>query len=583
MDPADPHQWNGYPYGNNSPVTLSDPDGLDPGGGQACEAGHCSPTWGQTGPPPPGTNHAKADHAHDPPPPPTSHKEADRRIPTWYPPSDDVSGNGKGSWNQINGFEYEDGPDPVAVARAADKYYARYYAETGDPYYATVLAIKAVCDQAEVKCGPELTQQLVVEEGLLHNENDPNCGERCQRFAAEVAGYGDIVSEFGGRSGGPGRRGCGSSFDPDTPILMADGTSKPIKDVKAGDVVLATDPVTGKSAPKVVTNTITGAGARVLVDITVDTDGAQGDATGTITATDNHAFWLPELGKWALAMDLQSGSWLRAGSGTWIKVTAIRVRTETATVHNLTVADIHTYYVSAGTVPVLVHNEITDPPENIRKAIELYRRGEAERQTHSVVGEDGTRVVVDDVFDGRTSRRDGTRVRAAARFWEGAEIYRVPGGGNDWRLLVRADGTIGWVGPTGGVPGAGHNYRAIHTAYRPPCRSADLSRNRQPHMRWLRPARMPDSPRTNKQRRFHAVQSQNGPQRGHRPGHGRVRAAGRYVSRGRGHRSVPSGHARGRRAARRRNGAGGRRSPPDVPAAVRLREAGPVGDLSGPR
>lgn len=34
MDLADPQHWNGYSYANNSPITLSDPSGLDPGGGQ---------------------------------------------------------------------------------------------------------------------------------------------------------------------------------------------------------------------------------------------------------------------------------------------------------------------------------------------------------------------------------------------------------------------------------------------------------------------------------------------------------------------------------------------------------------------
>ncbi len=37
------------------------------------------------------------------------------------------------------------------------------------------------------------------------------------------------------------------SFDPATRVLMADGNSKPIEDIKPGDEVLATDPETGKT------------------------------------------------------------------------------------------------------------------------------------------------------------------------------------------------------------------------------------------------------------------------------------------------------------------------------------------------
>jgi hypothetical protein len=39
-----------------------------------------------------------------------------------------------------------------------------------------------------------------------------------------------------------------------------------------------------------------------------------------------------------------------------VRITATRNWTETTTVHNLTVADIHTYYVLASNTPVLVHN-----------------------------------------------------------------------------------------------------------------------------------------------------------------------------------------------------------------------------------
>lgn len=42
-------------------------------------------------------------------------------------------------------------------------------------------------------------------------------------------------------------KGACNSFTPDTRVLMADGTSKAIKDVKIGDKVLATDPETGRS------------------------------------------------------------------------------------------------------------------------------------------------------------------------------------------------------------------------------------------------------------------------------------------------------------------------------------------------
>ncbi|MCZ9348131.1 HINT domain-containing protein, partial [Streptomyces sp. TRM76130] len=75
------------------------------------------------------------------------------------------------------------------------------------------------------------------------------------------------------------------------------------------------------------------------------------------TATDAHPFWVPELGDWIDATDLKPGQWLRTSAGTYVQITAIeRWTAQRATVHNLTVSDLHTYYVLAGATPVSVHN-----------------------------------------------------------------------------------------------------------------------------------------------------------------------------------------------------------------------------------
>jgi Pretoxin HINT domain len=139
-------------------------------------------------------------------------------------------------------------------------------------------------------------------------------------------------------------------------VLMADGSHQPIEDVRVGDLVLATDPESGRSESRPVAALITGEGDKHLVRITIDTDGRAGDATATVVATDNHPFWAPELDKWIKATDLRAGQWLKTSAGTWVQITAIQRWTQTARVHNLTIAAIHTYYVLAGTTPVLVHN-----------------------------------------------------------------------------------------------------------------------------------------------------------------------------------------------------------------------------------
>jgi RHS repeat-associated protein len=149
----------------------------------------------------------------------------------------------------------------------------------------------------------------------------------------------------------------GNSFVPGTPVLLAGGKTKPIEELDVGDQVVATDPETGETRPEPVVATIIGHGTKELVQITVDVDGAAGDATGVIVATANHPFWVAKPGEWLDAEDLRAGHWLRTSAGTWVQVTAVERGTRTATVHNLTVADIHTYYVLAGHAPVLVHND----------------------------------------------------------------------------------------------------------------------------------------------------------------------------------------------------------------------------------
>ncbi|MGY3850667.1 polymorphic toxin-type HINT domain-containing protein [Streptomyces hydrogenans] len=168
----------------------------------------------------------------------------------------------------------------------------------------------------------------------------------------------EAAAEAAKKSDGAGGGACPirNSFTPDTEVLLADGTTKPIKDLKPGDEVMATDEKTGETTGKNVAATITGDGEKHLVRITVDTDGDKGTVTAPITATDGHPFWVPALKKWIDAKDLKPGQWLRTSAGTHVQITAVQAWTQTASVRNLTVADFHTYYVMAGTAPVLVHN-----------------------------------------------------------------------------------------------------------------------------------------------------------------------------------------------------------------------------------
>ncbi|MEE2042212.1 RHS repeat-associated core domain-containing protein [Nocardiopsis tropica] len=180
----------------------------------------------------------------------------------------------------------------------------------------------------------------------------------------------------------------GNSFVRGTRVLMADGSHKPIEDVKIGDQVWASDPETGEEGPRTVLATIVGEGVKTLVEITVDTatqidagtldpgdlpDGPSrpgptvlGDA---VIATDGHPFWVPLLGEWVDAVDLIPGMWFLSSEGTLVQVAGTRVWTEPERVYNLTVQDLHTYYVMTGAVATLVHNcQFSDRAKEIWKA-----------------------------------------------------------------------------------------------------------------------------------------------------------------------------------------------------------------------
>jgi RHS repeat-associated protein len=174
-----------------------------------------------------------------------------------------------------------------------------------------------------------------------------------------------------------------NSFTPETRVLMADGTTKTIEEVDIGDKVLATNPESGETKAETVTAEIKGSGVKHLVKVTIDTDGVEGDATASVEATDGHPFWVPELAEWVEATKLAPGQWLRTGAGTRVQVTAVqRWVALDAEARNLTVGNLHTYYVLAGRTPVLVHNSSPDqcellfPGPNAQEGVEVSEFGE---------------------------------------------------------------------------------------------------------------------------------------------------------------------------------------------------------------
>ncbi|WP_049649744.1 polymorphic toxin-type HINT domain-containing protein, partial [Kitasatospora sp. MY 5-36] len=141
-----------------------------------------------------------------------------------------------------------------------------------------------------------------------------------------------------------------NSFPAGTHVLMADGSTRRIETVKAGDKVLATDPTTGVTGPRRVSAAIYTPDDRGFTDISLGSG-------KSLTSTDHHPFWSESQKQWIDAVDLRVGDELRDPAGRPQRIEAVRHRSTLQPAYNLTVDDLHTYYVLAGGVPVLVHND----------------------------------------------------------------------------------------------------------------------------------------------------------------------------------------------------------------------------------
>ncbi|MFK4144375.1 polymorphic toxin-type HINT domain-containing protein [Streptomyces sp. NPDC004065] len=75
-----------------------------------------------------------------------------------------------------------------------------------------------------------------------------------------------------------------------------------------------------------------------------------------ITATQHHPFWSPGTHHRIDGGDLRPGQTLRTSSGATVTVLRVHRFHRLHSAYNLTVDSLHTYYVLAGTTPVLVHN-----------------------------------------------------------------------------------------------------------------------------------------------------------------------------------------------------------------------------------
>jgi hypothetical protein len=157
------------------------------------------------------------------------------------------------------------------------------------------------------------------------------------------------VSDAKAGSTEPAPTSCLNSFRGDTRVLLADGRTERIDRVEVGDTVLARDPVAGLTRTEPVTELHRNQDT-ALADVAL--------SSGAILhTTQEHPFWDATTRQWTDAADLRSGDMLESKAmAVPPRIAAVRAYTGDRTMYNLTVAELHTFYVMAGRTPVLVHN-----------------------------------------------------------------------------------------------------------------------------------------------------------------------------------------------------------------------------------
>jgi RHS repeat-associated protein len=333
-----PQTFDGYSYALNNPVTNADPGGL---GNADCMTGVAT---GCNGGVPVKTS--------------VYHPERENKPPT----------KGTGSWQAEGLTTHKDLSNDGQITLLPgvnlpedwgqkDKFITVFYQELKRMSSGYGLDLY-ISDR------DEMYLQNNISAALLNACQDTGCPGKKSLFFKWASGV-VVTAVLEGGSFKAGResfrKGKGSSkkspsgcncFLAGTDVLMADGTTKDIEDIKLGDKVRTTDPETGETRTRKVTRLIHVDSDKHFNKLSISTT----DGTEHLTATQEHPFWSPSENNWVTAGHLKPGMTLLTANGTTVTVTANHTYTQHIRTYNLTIDELHTYYVLAGQTPVLVHN-----------------------------------------------------------------------------------------------------------------------------------------------------------------------------------------------------------------------------------
>ncbi|MEV4562074.1 polymorphic toxin-type HINT domain-containing protein, partial [Kitasatospora sp. NPDC049285] len=353
LDAGDPQQWNGYAYSNNDPVNLSDPTGLYRVEGQdGGSDGTLAP--GTTGEVPCDQSEA-CKHWQE-------QIDQGKKITTTI--LDQIPQDRLKKFRDHLKLIMKESPNDWNVPGTSAYAALQRYAD--DALYGP-LTLKDLWDGAKgsvaglvvglvgvALCPESGGAGCALAVGAMAgfaSQCATNCSDKEALALSTVAGA--ATAYAGVKLGGVGVKVSGCSFSPDTPVLLDDGETKPIGDIAIGDHVEAGDPTTGEHVGSREVTALHVNHDDDLIDLTVSTPDGRSVVVHT---TARHPFWDDTQKKWVPAGKLTNGDALETSANAHAYVRGVALVNGTADMFNLTVADLHTYYVLAGTTPVLVHN-----------------------------------------------------------------------------------------------------------------------------------------------------------------------------------------------------------------------------------
>ncbi|MFG3370525.1 polymorphic toxin-type HINT domain-containing protein [Streptomyces sp. NPDC048156] len=338
-----PQTLDGYSYSLQNPVTNADPGGL---GNADCMSGVVTGCHG-------GLPVKTSEY----------HPERENQPPTKQKPDWKAEGHNTGKdLNNDGKITLLPGVNLPEDWGQTDKFISVFYSRL--EYLSSGYGLDLYLDNRD-----DYRLNADIQDALLSACQDTGCPGKKALFAhwassVFVAGVLEEGSFQAGRKsvrGGKASKGSNSGgcncFLAGTDVLMADGSTQNIEDIKVGDKVRTTDPETGETRTRKVTHLIHVDSDKHFNKLSIATPGG----IEQLTATEEHPFWSPSQNDWVPAKDLKPGMTLLTGHGTTVIVTANKAFTQHVRTYNLTIDELHTYYVLAGETPVLVHNSNCGP------------------------------------------------------------------------------------------------------------------------------------------------------------------------------------------------------------------------------